>query len=66
MDPGDGGPGNGGPWRWRTLGMADPGNGGPWGWRTGTESVCVRDRPEEVKYRANSSNEIKNAINYGE
>jgi len=22
-------PGNGGPWEWRTLGMADPGNGGP-------------------------------------
>ena len=21
--------GNGGPWEWRTLGMADPGNGGP-------------------------------------
>jgi hypothetical protein len=22
-------PGDGGPWGWRTLGMADPGDGGP-------------------------------------
>jgi len=32
-DPGDGKPGGGGPWGWRTLGVADPGDGGPWGWR---------------------------------
>jgi hypothetical protein len=25
-------PGDGGPWGWRTLGMAVPGDGGPWGW----------------------------------
>jgi hypothetical protein len=27
-------PGDGGPWGWRTLGMAAPGDGGPWGWQT--------------------------------
>ena len=27
-------PGSGGPWEWRTLGVADPGIGGPWKWRT--------------------------------
>src|SRR6218665_415784 len=26
-------PGSGGPWEWRTLGVADPGSGGPWQWR---------------------------------
>ena len=36
----------GGPWEWRTLGMADPGDGkpgggGPWGWRAVTaETRC--------------------------
>jgi hypothetical protein len=27
-------PGDGGPWGWRTLGIATPGDSGPWRWRS--------------------------------
>src|SRR6218665_3391375 len=27
-------PGSGGPWEWRTLGVANPGSDEPWEWRT--------------------------------
>jgi hypothetical protein len=46
--------GDGGPWGWRTLGMANsgdggPGDGGPWGWRTpgdgATRTATVRKLP---------------------
>jgi hypothetical protein len=60
--PVNGGPGDGGPWGWRPLGMADPGDGdgGPWGWRTlelasryrtlGYTRLQLYDTTREVKY----------------
>ena len=34
-------PGSGGPWEWRTLGVADPGSGGPWEWWAVTVVIAV-------------------------
>jgi len=56
-------PGDGGPWGWRTmgmaslgmasLGMADPGDGGPWGWRAANSEVfceLYKKNSNEVSY----------------
>src|SRR6218665_2242119 len=34
-------PGSGGTWEWRNLGVVNPGSGGPWEWRTLTPSPCA-------------------------
>jgi len=42
-------PGNGGPWEWGTLGMADPGNGEPWEWGTLGMAGFLPEKVREMK-----------------
>src|SRR6218665_3059512 len=62
-------PGSGGPWNWRTLGVANPGSGGPWEWRTlGVANPGSGSNPGSagpLEWRTATSDRGTNHLRYG-